>query len=68
MSATKTGTPALESWPAISCSVFVLPVPVAPAMRPWRFRIDSGTWTRTSLNSSPSCIALPIVRVGSSNV
>ena len=56
MSATKTGTPAADSWPARSWSVFVLPVPVAPAMRPWRLIIDRATWTRVSLNSSPPCI------------
>ena len=38
-SATNTGTPAAESCSAMSCSVFVLPVPVAPAMSPWRFII-----------------------------
>ena len=42
MSATKTGTPACDSWPARSWSVLVLPVPVAPAISPWRFSIDSG--------------------------
>ncbi len=36
MSATKTGTPAFDSWPASSWRVLVLPVPVAPAIRPWR--------------------------------
>ena len=46
--------------PARSWRVFVLPVPVAPAIRPWRFIIDSATWTRASLSSSPSSIGLPI--------
>jgi hypothetical protein len=27
------------------CSVLVFPVPVAPAIRPWRFIVASGTWT-----------------------
>ena len=49
MSATKTGTPAFDSWPASSWRVLVLPVPVAPAIRPWRLSIDSATWTRASL-------------------
>ena len=66
MSATKTGTPAFDSCPARSWSVFVLPVPVAPATSPCRFIIDIGTATRTSLKSSPSCIALPMISVGSS--
>ena len=68
MSATKTGTPAFESWPARSWRVFVLPVPVAPAIRPWRLSIDSATWTRVSLKSSPSSIALPMIRLGSVRV
>ena len=50
MSATKTGTPAFESCPAISWSVLVLPVPVAPAISPWRLSIESATWTRASLS------------------
>ena len=36
MSAAKTGTPALENPSASTWSVTVLPVPVAPATRPWR--------------------------------
>ena len=39
MSATNTGTPAAESCSAITCSVSVFPVPVAPAIRPWRLII-----------------------------
>ena len=68
MSEMKTGTPAFDSCPASSCRVFVLPVPVAPAMRPWRFIIESATATRVSLNSSPSRIALPMTRLGSVSV
>ena len=44
----------------------VLPVPVAPATSPWRFIIDSATCTRVSLESSPSCIGLPMTIDGSS--
>ena len=47
MSLMKTGTPASESCSARTWSVFVLPVPVAPATRPWRFIIASGTRTWT---------------------
>ena len=36
-SAMKTGTPMRENFSASTCSVTVLPVPVAPATRPWRF-------------------------------
>jgi hypothetical protein len=35
-SAMKTGTPRSEKPSASACRVMVLPVPVAPAMRPWR--------------------------------
>ncbi len=33
----KTGTPIRENCSASVCSVTVLPVPVAPVIRPWRF-------------------------------
>ena len=36
MSAANTGTPAREKPSASTCSVTVLPVPVAPVIRPWR--------------------------------
>ena len=65
MSLMKTGTPAFDSWPASSCNVFVLPVPVAPAISPWRLSIESATWTRASLSTSPSSIGLPITTAGS---
>ena len=52
-SAAKTATPASESCSAIVCRVIVLPVPVAPATRPWRFIIRSGTLTTASVASSP---------------
>ena len=42
MSGITTGTPAAESCSAISCSVLVLPVPVAPATRPCRLNMASG--------------------------
>jgi hypothetical protein len=51
----------------MSWSVFVLPVPVAPAMSPWRFAIDSGSATRGSLRNSPPWIALPRTSDGSSS-
>ena len=58
-SATNDGTPAAESCSARSCSVFVLPVPVAPATRPWRLAIASGTWTTAPGWSLPSCTPRP---------
>ena len=39
MSAMKQGTPAWQKVSASTWRVTVLPVPVAPAMRPWRFAI-----------------------------
>ena len=44
-SATNTGTPALEKLSAMPCKVTVLPVPVAPAISPWRFeRLSASAW------------------------
>jgi hypothetical protein len=63
----KHGTPAAESCSAISWSVLDLPVPVAPAISPWRLAIARGSATRGSLSSSPSCIALPRTTAGSSS-
>jgi hypothetical protein len=47
MSAAKTGLPAAAALSARSWSVFVLPVPVAPAMSPCRFSIATGSRTST---------------------
>ena len=47
-SANSTGTPASDSWPASPCSVFVLPVPVAPATRPCRLSVAKGMRTFAS--------------------
>ena len=58
-SAAKTGTPSVDSCSARSWSVFVFPVPVAPAMRPWRFIIEAGTWTAASGATAPSLRPLP---------
>jgi len=43
MSAANTGQPAAETCSAMSWRVRVLPVPVAPAMSPWRLRKPSGS-------------------------
>ena len=64
-SAMKHGTPAFDSCPAISCSVLVLPVPVAPAIRPWRLRIEKATWMRASLYGTSLWSGLPSSRAGS---
>src|SRR3954452_15295498 len=67
-SAAKTGTPAADSCSASSCSVLVLPVPVAPAISPWRLTIDSGTRTAASCTSCPSWTPRPRSSAGPSNV
>ncbi len=64
MSARKTGTPWATSCSAISCSVLVLPVPVAPATRPCRFIADSGMRTVASAWAVPSTTAAPSSRDG----
>ena len=58
------GRPAAESCSAMSCSVLVLPVPVAPAIRPWRFIIASGTRTSGSGAHSFPDMGAPRVRAG----
>ena len=58
-SAANTGTPAADSDSASSCSVRVLPVPVAPATSPWRFIIASGIRTAASWCSSPPSTPRP---------
>ena len=47
-----------------SWSVFVLPVPVAPAISPWRFSIASGSATSGSGWHSPPCRTAPSVSDG----
>ena len=46
MSAANTGTPAREKPSASTCSVTVLPVPVAPVTRPWRLASASVRYFR----------------------
>ena len=64
MSARKTGTPASLSCSAISCSVLVLPVPVAPAIRPCRLSIASGMRTGASGCAAPPTTSAPSSRAG----
>jgi hypothetical protein len=47
----KTGTPMAEKASAMTCSVMVLPVPVAPAMRPCR--LASAGSRQTSRAAAP---------------
>ncbi len=58
-SETNTGTPAADSRSASSCRVLVLPVPVAPAIRPCRFSIASGRPTSGSGWLAPWCTTAP---------
>ena len=58
-SAITTGTPAAESCSARPCSVFVLPVPVAPATRPCRLTVASGIRTRAVGSTCPSTTTVP---------
>ena len=55
--------PAAESCSAISWSVFVLPVPVAPATRPWRLSTLTGICTGASGWASSSMTTAPSLRV-----
>jgi hypothetical protein len=53
------GTPASDRDSTICCRVFVLPVPVAPAISPWRFIVESGIPTDTVGTTDPPYIAPP---------
>jgi hypothetical protein len=63
MSGAKTGTPALEKLSARICSVTVLPVPVAPVIRPWRLaslRVRYSGFVLLPTNSFPSVLILDL--------
>ncbi len=55
MSAANTGTPAAEKPSANTCSVTVLPVPVAPVTRPWR--LASASSMHSAVRSWPDLAA-----------
>ena len=61
MSIIKTGMPLLESCSDRTWMVFVFPVPVAPAINPWRFRVFSGMFIGKLAIASPLNMAPPIV-------
>ena len=44
---------------AKTCKDFVFPVPVAPAIKPWRFIVFKGIFTNAPVTVSPSNIAEP---------
>jgi hypothetical protein len=58
-----TGTPISDSDCAITCSVTVLPVPVAPVMHPCRLtRLDSmssASWSFFAIVSEEGMVVLP---------
>jgi hypothetical protein len=66
MSLMNTGTPASESCSASTWSVFVLPVPVAPATSPCRLSIESGTRIGASGSAVSPAIPAPKVTAGPS--
>ena len=68
MSATKTGTPAADRPSVSTWSVLVLPVPVAPATRPWRFIIASGMPTGAPGIATSSSTRAPTGSIGPVNV
>jgi hypothetical protein len=53
-----TGTPMLAKASAIFCRVTVLPVPVAPVMRPWRLASWGSRWISLSLDLAMSSGAI----------
>ena len=61
-----TSTPASEKLSAITFIVMVLPVPLAPAIRPWRLHILSASSTRAP-SASPMYI-LPFSYIVPSSV
>ena len=66
--AAKTGTPAAEICSAISCSVLVLPVPVAPETSPCRFSMLNGIRTAADGTGASFSIRTPSSIAGSSKV
>ncbi len=58
-SAVNTATPAAESCSAMTWSVRVFPVPVAPAISPCRFIVARGRRTAASGTSAPPSIPVP---------
>ena len=70
MSAANTGTPASEKPSASTCSVTVLPVPVAPVTRPWRLASLSSRYSGSTLRPRkilPSCISASLFAMACSS-
>ena len=61
-SAIMTGTPAVLSCSAITCSDFVFPVPAAPATRPWRLTVARGMRICAVGSATPSTTTVPSSR------
>ena len=68
ISAAKTGTPAAEICSAITCSVLVLPVPVAPETSPCRFSMLNGMRMTAAGSGVSFSISTPRSTAGSSKV
>ena len=64
----RTGTPCLLNCSAITCKVFVFPVPVAPEIKPWRLKVDNGAFTSVPVKVSSPSMAPPKVNAEPSNV
>jgi len=59
MSINKVGTPLADNFSAKFCKVLVLPVPVAPAISPWRLNMRKGAFTKVFSNTVSSSFAVP---------
>ena len=66
MSGMNTGTPAADSCSAMPCRVLVLPVPVAPATRPCRLKVDSAIRTSAVGSHTSPTTTEPTVTCGAS--
>ena len=68
MSAIKTGTPRLEKPSAMVCNVTVLPVPVAPVIKPWRLALSPNMWHSVWLFLAISTAFLMVLVISVSKV
>ena len=59
ISISNTGMPLSLKFSAKTCSDFVFPVPVAPAIKPWRFMVFNGILTKALVMVSPFNMAAP---------
>ena len=64
MSISREGTPSRDNCSAMICRVLVLPEPVAPAIKPCRFMVLSGTFINELGIDSPPSMAPPRIIEG----